>query len=130
MALNNPRQRRFAELYIQLGNESEAAKRAGYAAGSAHTTGSRLLKDEKVRGYIRERMKAINKELQADSDEVMAFLAKVMRGEVKDQFGLDASLADRINAAKELNKRYAAADMIKGKPKLTIEFQGEEQWTN
>lgn len=130
MATLNPRQKKFAEFYLQTGNETEAARQAGYAAGSAHTTGCRLLKDEKVREYIRERMREINKQLQADSDEVLAFLARVMRGEVKDQFGLDASLADRINAAKELNKRYAAADMLQQKPKLTIEFKGAEEWEN
>ena len=31
-----------------------------------------------------------------------------MRGEVKDQFGLDASLTDRLKAGDALMKRYAA----------------------
>ena len=44
----------------------------------------------------------------ASADEVMRFFSSVMRGEVKDQFGLDASLQDRLNAGKELMKRYAA----------------------
>lgn len=35
----------------------------------------------------------------------MEFFTKVMRGEVKDAFGLDASLADRKDAAKEIAKR-------------------------
>lgn len=47
----------------------------------------------------------------ADADEVLLFLSRTMRGEVKDQFGLDASLQDRIKAAQELMKRYAVADM-------------------
>ena len=49
----------------------------------------------------------------ADADEVMKFFSSVMRGEVKDAFGLDPSLDTRINAGKELMKRYAASD--KGK---------------
>ena len=36
-----------------------------------------------------------------------------MRGEIRDQFGLDPSLADRIKAADSLAKRLAAAE---GKP--------------
>ena len=46
----------------------------------------------------------------ATADEVLQFLTDVMMGKVKDQFGLDASLQDRTNAAKELMKRYAVAD--------------------
>ena len=47
----------------------------------------------------------------ADADEVLQYLSDVMRGMVKDQFGLDASLQDRTKAAQELMKRYAVADM-------------------
>jgi hypothetical protein len=36
-----------------------------------------------------------------------------MRNEEKDQFGLDASLADRTNAAKELAKRTIDVDLRK-----------------
>ena len=35
----------------------------------------------------------------------MEFFTKVMKGEIKDAFGLDPSLQDRLNAAKELAKR-------------------------
>lgn len=35
-----------------------------------------------------------------------------MRGEIKDAFGLDASLSDRIAAGKEIMKRHAAAGEI------------------
>ena len=42
--------------------------------------------------------------LVADGDEVLKFLTATMRGEVKDQFGLDAQLKDRLAAAKELQR--------------------------
>ena len=35
----------------------------------------------------------------------MQFFSAVMRGEVKDQFGLDATLSDRTRAAQEIAKR-------------------------
>lgn len=51
----------------------------------------------------------------ADANEVIEFYTAVMRGEVKDQFGLDASLSDRLKAGDSLMKRYAAAaDKNKG----------------
>ena len=41
----------------------------------------------------------------ADAAEVMQYFTSVMRGEIKDQFGLDAPLAERTKAAVELAKR-------------------------
>ena len=37
-----------------------------------------------------------------------------MRGEVKDQFGLDPSLSDRINAAKEIARRTIDVELKSG----------------
>lgn len=48
---------------------------------------------------------------------MLEFFSAVMRGEVKDQFGLDSSLSDRINAGKELIKRFDAGKMIPGAAK-------------
>ena len=42
--------------------------------------------------------------LIAKTDEVLAYLTRVMRGEEKDAFGLDVSIADRTKAALELNR--------------------------
>ena len=47
----------------------------------------------------------------ADSNEILKFYTAVMRGEVKDQFGLDSSLTDRLKAADSLAKRLAAAEL-------------------
>lgn len=55
-------------------------------------------------------MEKQDKALIADSNEVLRFYSAVMRGEVKDQFGLDASLSDRLKAGDSLMKRYAAGD--------------------
>ena len=41
----------------------------------------------------------------ASAQEVLYFFTRVMRGEVKDQFGLDAPLSERLKAATELAKR-------------------------
>ena len=41
-----------------------------------------------------------------------------MRGEIKDQFGLDASLADRLKAGDSLMKRYSAVGYQAGTKKV------------
>lgn len=114
------RQRAFAEAYIQCGNATEAARRAGYSEKTAARTGSENLHKPDISEYIDRRMRTQDEAQVASSDEVMRFFSSVMRGEVKDQFGLDASLADRLNAGKELMKRYAAANGMKSVPDVPV----------
>lgn len=103
-----PKQKAFADAYIETGNASEAARRAGYSEKTAKQMGSENLSKRDVSEYIKSRMADLEAQHVATADEVMRFFSSVMRGEVKDQFGLDASLQDRLNAGKELMKRYAA----------------------
>lgn len=103
-----PKQKKFCEYYIQSGNAADAARRAGYSPKTADAIGRENLRKPTISAYIRERMGNQDKELVADADEVLRFYSAVMRGEVKDQFGLDASLSDRLKAGDSLMKRYAA----------------------
>lgn len=104
-----PKQKAFADYYLECGNASEAARKAGYSAKTARYIGAENLTKPVISAYIAERMAKADESRIASADEVLEFYSKVMRGEEKDQFGLDASLADRLNAGKELMKRHAAA---------------------
>ncbi len=104
----NERQKAFADYYIECGNATEAAKRAGYSEKTAYSIGQRLLKNVEVSAYVESRLKELAAARVASADEVMQFYTSVMRGEEKDSFGLDASLDTRISAAKEIMKRHAA----------------------
>lgn len=105
-----PNQKAFADYYIELGNASEAARKAGYSEKTAAATASRLLTNVNVSAYIADRMKKQDENRVASADEVLQFYTSVMRGEVKDAFGLDPGLADRLKAADSLAKRYAVAN--------------------
>lgn len=105
-----PKQKAFCDYYIETGNASEAARKAGYSAKTADRIGNENLKKLAISQYISERLSSQDKKRVADADEVIAFYTAVMRGEVKDQFGLEASLSDRINAGKELMKRHAVTE--------------------
>lgn len=110
-----PKQKAFADYYIQTGNATEAAKKAGYSEKNVGENAAKTLKNPKVAQYIAERMGQQDKSRVADANEVIEFYTAVMRGEVKDQFGLEASLSDRLKAGDSLMKRYAAAaDRNKG----------------
>lgn len=98
-----PKQKAFADYYIETGNASEAARKAGYKC--AEQQGKENLQKPTIIAYIAERTKPKEDNRIASGDEVMEFLTAVMRGEVKDAFDLPPSLADRKDAAKELAKR-------------------------
>lgn len=103
-------QQKFVDLYIELGNATQAAKKAGYSEKTAYSIGNENLKKPEIKAYIAERLAQIEKESIASIDEVMKFYTKVMRGQEKDQFGLDASLSDRMKAGGEIIKRLSAGN--------------------
>lgn len=108
-----PKQKAFADYYIELGNASEAARRAGYSKKTAYSIATENLKKPEISEYIAERMQALEADRVASADEVVKFFSSVMRGEVKDQFGLDAALSDRIKAGVELMKRHIVSETKK-----------------
>lgn len=101
-----PKQKAFADYFLQSGNVTEAARKAGYSEKTAAVIGSENLKKPNVSAYIAERQKQIDDSRIADAAEVQRFYSAVLRGEVKDQFGLEASLDTRLAAGRELMKRH------------------------
>lgn len=104
-----PKQKAFADEFLKCGNATEAAKRAGYSKQSARQIGTENLSKPAISSYIQERQKQIDDERIADIAEIQRFYSSVLRGEVKDQFGLDVSLETRIAAGRELMKRFEKA---------------------
>lgn len=102
------KQKLFCEEYIIDLNATQSAIRAGYAERSARTTASRLLTNDNIHIYIEKLMQDKKDKLIAKQDEVLEYLTRVMRGEEKDAFGLDANLQDRTKCAELLGKRYGA----------------------
>lgn len=122
MALNE-RQKAFADYYIQTGNATEAAIKAGYSEKTAYSIGNENLKKPEISAYIGERMAEQCGKRVADANEVIEFYTAVMRGEVKDQFGLDASLSDRLKAGDALMKRYNAIKETESKNTFNEDMQ-------
>jgi len=98
------KQKRFIDYYIETANATESAKRAGYSSKTAKNIGAENL--TKLNYFIQERLQQLEDSRIASQEEVLQYLTKVMRGEEKDQFGLDASLQDRTKCAELLGKRY------------------------
>lgn len=97
-------QKRFIDYYIETANATEACKKAGYKGKNLNRIGSQNL--SKLDKFIKIKLQEKENQRIASQDEVLQYLTKVMRGEEKDQFGLDASLQDRTKCAELLGKRY------------------------
>lgn len=92
------KQKKFCEYYVELGNASQAAIKAGYSAKDAKRQGSRLLTVSEIRAYIEELTKADEKRRMASAEEVLEFFAEVMRNK-------EEATKNRLKAAENLAKR-------------------------
>ena len=104
----SPKEHMFINSFMINGDAAIAAKDAGFILQGQKTyksIGARLLKKDYIYDEILYRIDEMNKASIADEQEVMQYFTAVMRGEEKDQFGLDAPLSERTAAAKELAKR-------------------------
>ena len=72
------RQRRFADLYLQLGNACEAAEQAGFKRSYAQGA----MRQPAVQEYIGSRIEEVRSRNVASADEVLAYLTAVMRGDI------------------------------------------------
>ena len=101
----SPLEAKFIDEYLISGNGSASVKKAGYKCKVPARHAQTLLNKSYINAEIRYRLDRLKTDAIADAKEVMEYLTKVMRGEVKDQFGLDAPLSERTKAAQELAKR-------------------------
>lgn len=114
------KERIFADEYIKTTNATQSAITAGYSEKTARSKGSQLLTKINVRQYIDAVMNERSKDTIATADEVLEYLTRVVRGEEKDAFGLDVSVADKTKAAELLGKRHM---LFTDKVKLDAEIE-------
>ena len=122
---------KFIELYVSGKNQTQAYIEAYGLTDDedgkkfAYQAGYRLMKKAYVISEIRCRMEQAKTESIATMTEVMEYFTGVMKGDIKDAFGLEASLSERTKAAVELAKRLSVLeDRAVGQqepPKLVIE---------
>lgn len=80
------KQKLFVDYYIQTkGNASEAARRAGYSPKTAFRTGQENMQNPAIQAAIRTRTAQLENERTATTQEVLEYLASVMRGEAVEE---------------------------------------------
>lgn len=122
---------KFIDKYLELGNGRRAVVEAGYTSKTPEAYSNVLLRKDYIHEEIVQRRNEIHSRNLATAQEVMDYFTKVMRGEVKDQFGLEAPLSERTKAAQELAKRTIDIDnrMAGKKDMSTPEIAIRLDWT-
>ena len=110
------KEHKFINEFMKDGDLVSATKLAGFAPScnkqdDAHyrAKGKALLSKPYIYDEIVYRIEEMDKTAIADANEILGYFTRVMRGDEKDQFGLDAPLSERTSAAKELAKRIIDA---------------------
>ena len=107
------KQKRFADYYIETGNITEAATRAGYSKKTARVIGQENLLKPAIKGYIDEKLEAMQDERTASAKEVLEFLTKSMRGEIKEEVVVVEGTGDGTSEARMIEKQIGLRDRIK-----------------
>ena len=141
------KQRRFVDYYVETGNKTEAAKKAGYSEKTAASIGDENLRKPAIKAAIDARLKELEDKRIAKADDVLQFLTSTLRGEVKEErvvvegtgegrsdariITVQVSARDRLDAAKSLLKRYPmqldAKEQKLRLQKLEAEIRAAEQ---
>lgn len=141
------KQRRFVDYYVETGNLTEAAQKAGYHSKNPRNIGAENYAKPYIRAAIDARLRELEDKRIAKADEVMQFLTSTLRGEVKEErvvvegtgegrsdariIKVQVSARDRLEAAKSLLKRYPmlldAKEQKLRLQKLEAEIRAAEQ---
>ena len=107
------KQQKFADLYIELGNATEAAVLAGYSPRTAGVIGNENLKKPYVKKYIEDRLAELDSQSIAAQKEVLQYLTSVMRGESRSEVIVIEGIGDGMSTAKSVLKHPDEKERLK-----------------
>lgn len=105
------KQKRFIDYYIETGNATEAARRAGYSEKTAKQIGSENL--TKLDFFIKEGLKELEDKRIAKVEEVLKHLTAAMRGEIEEEVVVVEGIGEGASRAKIVKKQISAKERIK-----------------
>jgi phage terminase small subunit len=122
------RRKIFCQVYIETGNATEAAIKAGYAKARAVDQASRLLKYPDVQNYIKQ----INEQIQADNAVTMTEIIEGLRAvaAIEDVRAARARV-EALNSIARICGLYTPNQIITGN--LDVEMIGDaiaQVWTD
>ena len=117
-----PKQKAFADYYIELGNATEAAQKAGYKGNNLNRIASENLSKLDIKQYIEEKMEEISSNRIAKAEEVLQYLTRVIRDEETEQVVVTKSAGDFITEIEIVDKKLDAKDKIKASELLAKRY--------
>lgn len=126
------RQRRFVEAYVETGNATEAARRAGYSKKTANIIGPENLSKLSIKKAIEERMAEIEKSKTATAEEIIQLLSSMIRGEIEEEVvttegtGMGCSESKIVKKQIGTKERLKAAELILRRYPLQAEIKEQE----
>ncbi|ATO43317.1 terminase small subunit [Loigolactobacillus coryniformis] len=109
------KQQKFVDAFVELGNATQAALRAGYKPKAAAQQGAENLKKPYIKIAIDNRLAKIQSSKIADQTEVLEYLTRVLRGKEKETVvtpkglvidDVPPKISDRNKAAELIGKRH------------------------
>lgn len=107
------RQKRFVDYYIQSGNATEAARKAGYSEKYTNNNAQKILQNTTVQNAITGRIAEMQSERIADAEEVLTYLTAAMRGEITEEVIVVEGLGNGESAARVETKQLSASTRTK-----------------
>ncbi len=135
-------QQLWADYFVQSGNGTDAARRAGYKGNDKTLTviAVRNSRNHKIQKYIKENysenMEKAEQQRIADADEVLKYLTAVMRGEssacevVVEGQEVGVSKARLVIKPPDEKERLKAAELLGKRYCLFKEVQTEAEYEN
>ncbi|HLR34620.1 MAG TPA: terminase small subunit [Tissierellales bacterium] len=107
------KQKKFCDHYIELGNATEAAIKAGYSKKTARQMGNENLTKPYIKNYIDKKMKEIEDKQIAKAEEVLKHLTSMMRGEESEEVVVTENIGDYESKARIVEKQVSAKERIR-----------------
>lgn len=109
----NPRQKAFVDTYIQTGNLAESVRKAGYESKNPTAYGLELLKNQKIQAAIHARTAELENERTATTQEVLEYLASVLRGETTDEVVINVGKGKGYTQPEKVKAKVTNKDRLK-----------------
>lgn len=136
------KQKAFCDFYIESLNATESYIKAGYNEKGARANASRLIANDNIQNYIKEKMENKSSDRIVSQDEILQILTNIARGITEEEVVSFTNLGeecrttrkpttkDRIKASELLGKRYRMwtdkVDIEVVEPITIIDDIGEE----
>ncbi|CCK86343.1 Putative Terminase small subunit [Lactobacillus equicursoris DSM 19284 = JCM 14600 = CIP 110162] len=131
------KQRKFVAEYVKTGNATQSYLSAGYSAkngNTASTLAARLLRNDRVKKAIDEKMAEIESHKIMDAVEYLQTLTSIARGETTEEqlanngdvFTLKTRTSDRLAALRELGKRFPVSSKMQAALELKTQAEARK----